>query len=221
MGRLRAAATIMTSKALRVSFQIFLFFAALMSVSGCKPFDYASSGLVITMESSKYIMVNAPAMSCRSATSTTPTLDITPLSMDLGKLSLSWTVPSDMSLTPTPPILKVIYVQITLRTQGLTNVDTPLQISGQDLNCIMRGTIDGSSSLSVSEGGDPTTTATATFPFAFELPVGGFTAKDTTLKSSFTGTANVLVYALIHQSGQQDRPVIGRTTFQFQFGAIQ
>lgn len=199
-----------------------LVFIAVGSMSACKPFDYAKGGLVVTMEANRYVLLNAAQTSCKSAASTSPTLDVTPLSMNLGRMSLAWTRPEGS----TNATLKIVYINITMQSQGLGNTDVPTTVGGQDLNCIVHGLPDGGATLTIAQGGDPTVVDPATGKqvphlFVSELLVGGFQAKDTTLKTSFVGTANVLVYALVHEPGKQDQPVIGRTTFQFEFGAIR
>lgn len=165
-----------------------------------------AGNLEVKMEASKFVMVNAPAMSCISATGTNPSLDIWPLSLDLGKMSLNWT-PSSPQKT-----LKVIYMSVSYDSPGLAINKQMSTIAGQDLNCIMRGSMDGSSALTPNE---------ANFPFAFELLQGGFQAADSTLKTSFSGKGHVLVYALEHENGQQDIPLTAEISFDFQFGAIQ
>ncbi len=198
---------------------LFLAAVAGLAASSCQPYNYNGGGILLGLEASSVIMVDAPQVSCRSAHSSAPTADLTPISMDLGRLNVKWTVPPAAS---TNAVLKLVYVSLKLRTSGLSAIDLPMIIAGQDLNCIVRDNLDGGSTLAQTEGGvknvDPATITP--FQFGAELRIGSLTAKDATKRSSFAGTASVLVYGLIHDPPNQDAPVIGRASFQFNFGGI-
>lgn len=173
---------------------------ALLSVPGL------AGNLLVNLEASKYVMVNAPAMSCFSATGTAPSLDVMPLSVDIGKVSLMW--------NPSTPhhTLKIISVSVSYESPGLAINKQINTIAGQELNCIMRGSINGSSALNANENN---------FNFAFDLLQGGFSAADPTLKTTFTGKGRLIVYAIERGPGQQDVPLTVEAPFDFTFGAIQ
>lgn len=199
--------------------QSLLFLGAVvgLAVSSCQPYNYNGGGIQVAFENSKVILVDAPQVSCRSAHSTTPTADLASLSMDLGRVSMTWNVP--VTDTDNNSTLKLIYISMRFRTSGLTGSDTPQIIAGQDLNCIVHDDPDGGSTLSIAEGGVVAGAGTA-YTFPFELRVGGLTPRDAAKKTSFAGTASVLVYGLVHDPPNQDQPVIGRGSFQFNFGGI-
>lgn len=196
--------------------RILFLISALILLGSCSPYDASSGDILIVPEVSKYIVVDAPAVSCKSARSTAPTEDIQALSVNLGRFSLSWRPPEGS----TTAALKLIYIQIRMRSSGILDSENPITITGQDLACILHGVVDGGSTLSISQGGTPDADGVIIpHQFAAELLIGNFApAKDK--KSSFSGTGQVLVYGLIKEPGQQDKPVIGRTSFQFSFGAI-
>lgn len=200
-----------------------LFLGAVVGVlvNSCSPYNYTGSGIQVAVENTKAILIDAPQVSCRSAHSTTPAADLAALSMEIGRLSLYWTVPPD-SGSPSPKTLKLAYISIRPRSSGLTGTDNAIVLAGQDINCVVKNDPDASATLGVTEGGiingDLPTAGPYVFPFPIRL--GGFIAADKNKSRSFGGTASVLVYGLVHYPPAQDYPIIGRATFQFNFGGI-
>lgn len=172
-------------------------------LSSCQPYAQTSGDMTVAVGASEFILLDAPAQSCRAQLEGSTTSDVSALHMNLGKMKITWDGEAGTQL-------KVIYVKINVVSGGVSNAERPITIASQDLNCAMN--------FQLTER--KLTPAEASFTFTQEILVGGLKSADTTLRSSFSGTVNVIVYALKQREGAQDVPVVGRTSARFTFQGI-
>ncbi len=178
--------------------------ALALALSSCQPYSGTAGEIKVALGASEFILLDAPAASCRAKLSNAAATDVSPLHMNLGTLKLDW----DGEVGTT---LKVIYVRLSVSSGNLSNADKPVTIASQDLNCIMRKVLDSGNTLVPAE---------KNFVFADELLIGGLKSADATNRTSFSGTINVIVYALKQREGAQDSPVVGRGSARFSFDGI-
>lgn len=180
---------------------------AIGGLSSCYPYHNDTGDLDLSLTTSETILLNAPATSCKArfdSTTATPSQDISPLQMSLGKFRIKWTPPNSTTN------LRVIYLQINLISSGISNSATPIFISGEALQCIMRYSIGGDQEVLTSTDTD--------FLSQKNIVIGGLKNRDTTNKNPIFGTANVILYGLLgNDDDGYNKPVIGRTQFQFKF----
>lgn len=177
-----------------------------------------SGDFTVSLNADDVPLIDAPATSCKSlSTGGSTTDDIAPLHMNIGQMTVKWK-PPEAGTT-----LKIVYVRITLRSTGLKDDVPPVQVSSQDLQCAMRGSIEGGEEI-IIPGADEVVldpaTGIYTFKFKRDLVLGGITAKDGTKRTSFNGNADVLVYATEIKEGSKTVPVTSRTSFRFNFTGI-
>lgn len=177
-----------------------------------------SGDFTVSLNADDVPLIDAPATSCKSRVSgSSATDDIAPFHMNVGQMTIKWK-PPEAGTT-----LKIVYIRITLRSSGIKEDVPPIQVSSQDLQCAMRGSIDGGEEIIVPGATDVVldpATNIYTFRFKKDLIMGGITGKDGTKRTSFNGNADVLVYATEIKEGSKTIPVTGRTTFRFNFMGI-
>lgn len=157
-------------------------------------------GINVNMESSRYVVENAAQSSC-VATANGQSQDVQPLSLNLGKLKLSW-----LTLSP-EKLLKIEAIEIELAGRGLAE-EQVVAITGQELACIMTGDPNGSTVLDAKQ---------TTFHFNYDVLVGGLKPWDNTLRASFRGNGKVKVYGVVQAPGRPDLKVSGSDLFRFAF----
>lgn len=181
--------------------------AALMSavalLCSCQPLQQTGGDITVALSSSEFILLDAPGKSCRAVIDNASADDVSPLHMNLGRMTITWDGEANTEL-------KVVYVKLNVVSGGLSSSDRPITIASQDLNCLMNGSRD-------EEKLKP---AQATFPFQKSIMVGGLRATDGTLRSSFSGTVNMIVYAIKQRADGSETPLVGRASGRFSFQGI-
>lgn len=181
-----------------------------MGLLGCQPYENKNGDLTVALDGNQFIALDAKAVSCKSLSSATgtPTEDVQALHINLGKMTINWVPPNDAAR------LKVIYIKMNINSGGLKTATTPLTIASQDLTCLMQGSVDAVAGTTIFA---PTQT---TFKFASDILVGGLKSADATNRSNFSGSINMIVYAVLQIPGQQDTPLVGRSSARFKFDGI-
>ncbi|PWU15965.1 MAG: hypothetical protein C5B49_11200 [Bdellovibrio sp.] len=185
-------------------------------LSSCKSNQGNSSNFVVAMDSSFYVLIDAPDSSCVSRHSaTTPSADLGALSTDIGAFSVDWIAPS-----PTAK-LKIVYMNIYLNGQGSLSTSA-IQVAGSELNCVLMNDVNTppvftSANFTLTTGGTSTHT-----PYTAKntLIIGGLSPVDSTKQQSFQNRASVILYGVVHDPPNQDMPVTARTSFQYRFDGI-
>lgn len=175
-----------------------------LALSSCQPYSGTAGDLKVSLGSSEFVLVDAPGASCRARKTDLSATDIAALHMNLGNFKIEWDGEAGT-------ILKVIYVKINIVSGNLSNADKPVTIASQELNCVLKGDIAAKPEL------DPTQN---NYEFTDEILVGGLKSTDATNRTSFSGTANVIIYALKKKDGAQDVPIVGRASGRFSFDGI-
>lgn len=181
----------------------FLFLILGLSLGSCSKKD--DSALKLTLGTSRFILIDAKASSCKGAQQSPRAEDINSLYMTIGKVKVSWVPPS------TEHRLRLIYIKVYPKSGGLSS-DVPKTIAGQDLICLESGNPDQLEVVYDSTQTD--------IEFTWPLVLGDFAPVDATKRSRFAGSAQFLVYGLIQKDGDQDIPVTGRGSIDFQFDGI-
>lgn len=179
---------------------------AVALLCSCQPYngeDEGGGGLTVTLGSNEMILLDAPARSCRAELEAATSDDVAPLHMNMRRLGITWDGEANTSL-------RVIYVKLNIVSGGLSNNERPITIASQDLSCLMNFTLAETVVLPV----------TPQFTFMKDLLIGGLKATDTDLRRSFSGSVNVIVYALKKKAGGDETPLVGRASARFNFQGI-
>lgn len=177
--------------------------AAVVLLCSCQPYQQTGGDISVTLGSSEMILLDAPARSCRAELETSTSDDVGALHMNMGRMTVAWDGEVDTTL-------RIIYVKLNIVSGGISNGERPITIASQDLSCLMH--------FSLSE--KVLTPAEANFLFARGILVGGLRSTDVTLRSSFGGSVNVIVYALKKRSDGSETPMVGRASARFTFQGI-